>query len=827
MMLVKSRSHTVLTGVFALLLISGCKEGSSENSSSVGSEDRSVNEAEANVLESTSTAEITSFFQNNIEPNLGFCRTCHVPGGVADIGTELPNRQNRFLLSGNSDLDYENLNNAWSDMGMGVESNPLLQQPSDIAYAHSGGQPWPLDSQPYVSMRQLLTCWSDADRCEIGDVEEQLPESSGALLGSRHARSFQDEFCEDQPDDAVMPRDPRSLVRPGVNEGRAVAFNAYWQDCTEPGNSSIQRAQTCGEYRTRLERGRMLMQTGLSMHLNDTFITSKRYYNLWKRWGLPGRPDNFDEMVRARYGLPEAPFDNPYPLPGEDPQQTGGGSGRLPLGMTQIIDEEGYFTGNVSVSCQICHGGDIAALGEFGSPTYVPGLGSYTLDAQFLITDLWFPLPIGLNNSPGVTNAMGISALLISLVDPDSMGSYWGNLIPMQLPGNSRGGGDTKMPPLWNASQRPRKFWDAGLSYDAARLDSAILNLADALMRPLGNDKAYNKALRDKVEVDSIAIQAYVDSLSSPLYPFDTDQALAEQGAVLFHSRDLWANGANDDIPRPPTNGSCAGCHGAYSPHFVNDPQFLEDPELEGIAGYIAPLDQIRTDSERLKSFTKPLIEAMSTSWFSYPEGSVGYVSPEEKTTREERRDNHIFRSGSRVAGACNWQGYYDEDVRGYLAPPLYGIWATAPYLHNGSVPDMWTLLTPEDRPAVWRRKLTEKLGDESHFDTQSHAYDQDHLGWKYDSLVCEGGQGEIPFSNCEPSDPKPLAVAWADFWRQILGTVDTLGYQVVQPVSRKQIERRKIFNTHNYAKSNSGHDFTRSLSDVEKKAIIEYLKTL
>ena len=35
----------------------------------------------------------------------------------------------------------------------------------------------------------------------------------------------------------------------------------------------------------------------------------------------------------------------------------------------------------------------------------------------------------------------------------------------------------------------------------------------------------------------------------------------------------------------------------------------------------------------------------------------------------------------------------------GYVAPDLSGIWATAPYLHNGSVPTLWHLLHPAERP--------------------------------------------------------------------------------------------------------------------------------
>ena len=53
---------------------------------------------------------------------------------------------------------------------------------------------------------------------------------------------------------------------------------------------------------------------------------------------------------------------------------------------------------------------------------------------------------------------------------------------------------------------------------------------------------------------------------------------------------------------------------------------------------------------------------------------------------------------------------------RVYPAKPLAGIWATAPYLNNGSVANMWDLLTaPEARPATFplgsREYDTEKLG--------------------------------------------------------------------------------------------------------------------
>jgi processive rubber oxygenase RoxA-like protein len=41
----------------------------------------------------------------------------------------------------------------------------------------------------------------------------------------------------------------------------------------------------------------------------------------------------------------------------------------------------------------------------------------------------------------------------------------------------------------------------------------------------------------------------------------------------------------------------------------------------------------------------------------------------------------------------------------GYATQPLDGIWARGPYLHGGSVPTMWDLLTPaEQRPKAFTR---------------------------------------------------------------------------------------------------------------------------
>ncbi len=54
-------------------------------------------------------------------------------------------------------------------------------------------------------------------------------------------------------------------------------------------------------------------------------------------------------------------------------------------------------------------------------------------------------------------------------------------------------------------------------------------------------------------------------------------------------------------------------------------------------------------------------------------------------------------------------RSWYGQDASiagtgGYIAPPLDGIWATAPYFHNGSVPTLEGVVDSSKRPTYWRR---------------------------------------------------------------------------------------------------------------------------
>lgn len=110
------------------------------------------------------------------------------------------------------------------------------------------------------------------------------------------------------------------------------------------------------------------------------------------------------------------------------------------------------------------------------------------------------------------------------------------------------------------------------------------------------------------------------------------------------------------------------------------------------------------TDSQHLL-FAKALaglVQELNDAWFA---GNP--VSSALRARFQEDRPNCIR------AGA------------GYKARPLNGVWATAPFLHNGSIPSIWDLLGPvADRPELVQLGPT--------------AFDPEHLGIVQDATVVE-----------------------------------------------------------------------------------------
>jgi mono/diheme cytochrome c family protein len=639
----------------------------------------------------------------------------------------------------------------------------------------------------------------------VDEVDSSFDASGMPLLGSSRGGHAWFSFCEGKSDDTALPPDPRSLVVPGVNVGKAVHFNTFWASCNPPGAT-----KTCGELRARMLRGKNLtvgegaIGAGNALNADATSssvltIPAARYNEIWKHWGLSSRPANFDELVAERYGVALSEGPNPYPLPGEDPNHapTPGGSGRLPMAFTQLRNPDGSYTGNLGITCAICHSGRIGTRADgatLGAQYGTNGLS----DLSFLYRDLgglygiFSVLQLNkLRGTGNITNFQGFT--MLSIGDPKT------KYPPFFWTAPSTG---TEDPPnWWNLGHRPRKFFAATVPVDSTRAELAFY-------WPL--DKSFDlPAAEGWILAHHDDSNAWVLSLKSPIYPGPIDQALAEQGSVLFHTKDLWdPNLKNPVAPPDGGNGSCASCHGAYAPRFVNDPAFLETPLLEGIAAHVIAKSLINTDTARVDGETDAVAEASTSNWFSYRDQPECAIQTEAKLGHP----------------------------KGYLAPPLYGVWASGPYFHNGSVPNVWEVLKSSERKPLWRRVSRPPPASGpagaprliTGFDTDlQRAYDFEHLGWKYEPLECGQAAGALPFVDCDPRDPlartipeEVLAVVYKDAG---------LAFNLlnVPILTDAQIEARKVYSTHKYSQSNTGHEFTDVLTDAERRAILEYLKTL
>ncbi len=121
---------------------------------------------------------------------------------------------------------------------------------------------------------------------------------------------------------------------------------------------------------------------------------------------------------------------------------------------------------------------------------------------------------------------------------------------------------------------------------------------------------------------------------------------------------------------------NCLGCH----PHKAPSPADQEKLNFD--------LDEIGTDRVRAETFAEKLPDG--TDYYKSLGDALGVitdkayanigVSPEERKELEKARPPE-FRA-----------------IKKYAGRPLVAIWASAPYLHNGSVPTMWDLLQPADK---------------------------------------------------------------------------------------------------------------------------------
>ena len=244
----------------------------------------------------------------------------------------------------------------------------------------------------------------------------------------------------------------------------------------------------------------------------------------------------------------------------------------------------------------------------------------------------------------------------------------------------------------------------------------ATLNFFDANGQPLKGDARYPSSVRLR---DLHLIEQTLQRLKPPAWPEEllgaVDKTQAAKGRELFTE-------------------NCAGCHvprsvqseGRWVQHLKMLPvEFIgTDPgAADNIADHRFDLTALQWDPAELAQLDVQLqptpAESLDLSKLSSAKG-LAYITAfvgnrayrDANIPTAERPDMDGFGLPIGV-----------RELRAYKARPLAGIWATAPFLHNGSVPSIYQLLSPQDERATTFYKGT-------------FEYDPRHLGYRTEAFA-------------------------------------------------------------------------------------------
>ncbi len=349
-------------------------------------------------------------------------------------------------------------------------------------------------------------------------------------------------------------------------------------------------------------------------------------------------------------------------------------------------------------------------------------------------------------------------------------------------------------PFLWNAPRQDRTQWNGsfpnGLYIQAlARNTGQVLGVfanfkperVGPYTPPTPPTILYGNNSADFVALQSL--EEKVVKLRPPPWPraiFGFDETLARQGEVLFQEH-------------------CKACHTSEQPSLLGmwstpvkdvgtDPKSVVDAERmvdPGILkGSIIPMlpfgGRLEDRSKALDVLAVAIIGTLiDRAQLDNAElQNNGFWRAVREDMAQVRPDQRIDLSSINQEKIDQVQDFIRANLDVLFQPPspptpgaayearaLYGIWATAPYLHNGSVPNLWELLTPAKR-----RKATFMVG--------SRVFDPKNVGYVTD---------RSPFKN---------------------------GTFVTDPDNRN-------------GNGNGGHEYGTDLGEAERWAIIEYLKGL
>jgi hypothetical protein len=392
-------------------------------------------------------------------------------------------------------------------------------------------------------------------------------------------------------------------------------------------------------------------------------------------------------------------------------------------------------------------------------------------------------------------------------------------------------------PFIWNAHQHDRIQWNGMLTQmglnsinvhgKTGDLGALVRNVGEVLgvFAEIDVEKGdWERGFKSSVRVDNlIRLEGLLTELQAPKWPTELLGPIkgnVKRGADLFNTRKLKNYASAGD-----TTATCSQCHQALQSDDTTSPvHAYMQPVMEagtdmwaacnvvlhkagagnmegrgetGLAGPVAG-QPIQAADATVKMLRNAIIGSIVYKYDGIPdavwrdwvlrsrptaeESATGTV-PAKGAPQEPPTDPRQLRALGCGMASMNPQVRY---LIRYKARPLNGIWATAPYLHNGSVLTLYDMLLPakqrDDRLALGTTKAggAPRLRRDT-FYVGSRDFDDVEVG-----LRSEPGEG------------------------------------------RTEFRVRNADGTEIYGNSNAGHEWgAAELSDEDRWAIVAYLKTL
>ncbi len=388
----------------------------------------------------------------------------------------------------------------------------------------------------------------------------------------------------------------------------------------------------------------------------------------------------------------------------------------LPIGLGKTVTTEGPWKGeDVGINCATCHNTELFYQGKrvridggvgnhFDLESYVFALddavqetltdsakfdrlaarmGASSADAKsdlhkrfeinadrihsFRARVLLTPYPWG----PSRMDAIALIVDRVTSVAPEIPENWSAPLAP------------TKPPFLWNSPQGTWTQW-RGVQKDP--IERNLIETMGVFMSMDLTAKSPEQGLYDSnARLKNLEqIEGWLNHLAPPKWPEEAfgkiDRAKAAQGKQLFESH-------------------CAGCHNSY-PYTWTAPNKYGKRFLE--VGLV-PQSYVGTDRMQFEDI-RPYVQTAHLAPYLpgplkdkalIPGGYLYYGLSESILHVALAKINQTEEEAVKMHGYRELPVQRPSEVPHYKAAPRDGVWATPPYMHNGSVPNLYEMLVP------------------------------------------------------------------------------------------------------------------------------------